>query len=161
MVKFRVRGVDRNIRDMALLGTSTRRAARRGVIEAAQHLLEVVQSKIGVYQQTGGEMGGRGRWKRLPMDTRLRKKKKYNVGDKPLYNTGNLEDSFDVVEGGPGTLAASVGSDSPYILHHVYGAPRRNVPRRDPIMITAVEETEECHRIVEQEIENMLNGINF
>jgi hypothetical protein len=34
----------------------------------------------------------------------------------------------------------------------VYGAPRAGIPMRDPIRITAKEEMETCHKIIEDKI---------
>lgn len=152
--KQRVRGVDTYIRDLAKINDETFKAARRGTVLAAEHLLEKVKSKIGVYQSTGGPPGGYGRWPRLKYETRLKKLRKYGVGDKPLLMKGEdgLLGSFSVVEGGKGRLSASVGSSSPYLIHHVYGAPGANVPMRDPIRVTAKEEMEACHKIIEDEI---------
>lgn len=152
MIKVRVRGVDRYVRDLAKLSYETYDGAREGVEKAAQHLLEKVVAKIGVYQSTGGPPGGYGRWAKLKFETIMKKLRRYNVGDKPLYASGALKGSFSVVPGGKGRLSASVGSDSPYLIHHIYGAPGANVPMRDPIRVTAKEELEECHKIIEKEI---------
>ena len=150
--KTRVRGIDTYIRDLAKLDSRTYSAARDGTVLAAEHLLQKVKDKIGVYQPTGGPPGGYGRWKKLKFETIKKKLKKYGVGDKPLYASGDLKESFSVVEGGRGRLSASVGSSSPYLIHHVYGAPGANVPMRDPIRVTAKEEMEACHKIIEDEI---------
>ena len=152
MLKFRVRGVDRYIRDLAKMSDDTHRAARSGVEKAVEYLLEKVVSKIGVYQPTGGAMGGHGRWAKLKWETIQRKLRRYNVGDKPLLASGKLKGSFKVIKGGKGRLSASVGSDSEYLIHHVYGAPGAGVPMRDPIRVTAKEELEACHKIIEDEI---------
>ena len=150
--KTRVRGIDTYIRDLAKLDSRTYSAARDGTVLAAEHLLQKVKDKIGVYQPTGGPPGGYGRWKKLKFETIKKKLRKYGVGDKPLYASGDLKESFSVVEGGRGRLSASVGSSSPYLIHHVYGAPGANVPMRDPIRVTAKEEMEACHKIIEDEI---------
>lgn len=155
--KTRIRGIDTYIRDLAKTDDATFIAARRGIIKAAEHLLKVVKAKIGVYQSTGGAPGGYGRWPKLKWETRLKKLRKYNVGDKPLYASGDLKNSFSVVKGGKGRLSASVGSSSPYLIHHVYGAPGANVPMRDPIRITATEERDTCHEIIEDEIMKEIN----
>lgn len=139
------------------MSDDTHRAARRGVEKAAKHLLKKVVSKIGVYQSTGGPPKGHGGWRKIKPETRWRKSVRYGIsGDKPLYASGDLKGSFDVVPGGAGRLSASVGSDSPYLIHHVYGAPRAHVPMRDPIRVTAVEERDACFEIIEKEILNEL-----
>ena len=152
MFKVRIRGIDRCIRDLATISQETHYAAERGILKAAEHLLEKVVAKIGVYQRTGGPPAGRGRWRKLKHETLKKKAFKYGVGDEPLYASGALKNSFTVVKGGKGRLSASVGSDSEYLVHHVYGAPGANVPMRDPIRVTAVEEMEACHKIIEDEI---------
>ena len=152
MFKVRIRGIDTCIRDLAKTSTETHFAARDGINSAAEYLLEKVRAKIGVYQPTGGPPGGYGRWGKLKYETIRKKLRKYDIGDKPLLASGALKDSFSVIEGGIGRLSASVGSDSDYLVHHVYGAPGVNVPMRDPIRVTAMEEMEECHKIIEDEI---------
>lgn len=159
MLKTRVRGVDTYIRDLAKLEYRTYDAARDGIIKAAEYLLEKVVAKIGTYQETGGPPKGYGRWKKLKWATVQRKIRKYgNGGDRPLLASGELRDSFSVVEGGKGRLSASVGSDADHLVHHVYGAPKANVPMRDPIRVTAVEEMEACHKIIEDEVMKQIEG---
>ena len=156
--KVRIRGIDTIIRDLAKIDQNTYYAARDGVNEAADYLLGVVRNKIGKYQPTGGDPGGSGRWKKLKWETVKRKAVKYGgKGDRPLLASTKLRDSFSVVEGGKGRLSASVGSDSQYLIHHVYGAPRAGVPMRDPIKITAIEEKDTCHEIIEDKIMEVIN----
>ena len=157
-LKVRIRGVDTYIRDIAKIDHKTYDAAREGTIKAAQYLLEKVVAKIGKYQSTGGPPKGHGWWKQLKEETIRKKLRKYNVGNKPLLASGALKNSFSVVEGGKGRLSASVGSDSPHLIHHVYGAPGAKVPMRDPIRITATEEAEACHKIIEDEIMKEIDG---
>lgn len=142
-LKFRVRGVDRYIRDLAKIDQKTFDAAREGVIEAAEYLRDVVKEKIGTYQPG---------WAKLKYETIKKKLRRYGVYEKPLYASGAMKDSIRVFKGGKGRLAASVGSDSPYLVHHVYGAPGAGVPQRDPIKVTAVEEMDMCHQIIEERI---------
>ena len=157
-LKVRIRGIDTYIRDLAKISTETYGATRRGTVKAAQHLLEKVVAKIGKYQPTGGPPKGYGWWKKLKDETVKKKLRKYNVGDKPLLASGKLKGSFSVVEGGRGRISASVGSDSDYLVHHVYGAPGANVPMRDPIRVTAVEEADACHKIIEDEVMEIIDG---
>lgn len=152
MLKVRIRGIDTYIRDLAKLDDRTFYAAQDGIDKAAEHLLKKVVSKIGVYQPTGGKPNGHGRWPKLKHETIKRKVFKYGIGDKPLLASGKLKTSFRIIKGGRGRLSASVGSDSEYLIHHVYGAPGANVPMRDPIRVTATEEMEACHKIIENEI---------
>lgn len=148
-LKVRIRGIDTYIRDLAKISHKTYDAAREGTVEAAEYLLEVVKEKIGVYQPG---------WAKLKYETIQRKLRRHGVGDKPLLASGEMRDSFRVIEGGKGRLSASVGSDSPYLVHHVYGAPGAGVPKRDPIRITAVEEMDMCHQIIEEKIMEAIDG---
>lgn len=148
-IKVRIRGIDTYIRDLAKLEDKTFDAARDGIMEAAEYLLEVIKEKIGVYQDG---------WARLKEDTIRKKLRKYNVGDKPLLASGAMRDSFKIIEGGKGRLSASIGSDSEYLVHHVYGAPGANVPQRDPMRVTAVEEMDMCHQIIEEKIMEVIDG---
>lgn len=145
--KVRVRGVDKLIRDMARLDESVHKSAKRGVLEAAEYLKDVIQEKFGTYQESGGINNGA--WQKLKPDTVWRKRKKGIKGDKPLIESGKMKNSFytksaTTLEG----IAASVGSDDPKIVHHVYGAPSINLPPRDMILVTAVEEKDMCHDII-------------
>jgi hypothetical protein len=153
-VKVRIKGIDRTLRELANTNDDTLDAARSGVHKAAEYLMEVIKEKFGVYQDTGGNGGGA--WARLKFETIQRKMRKYGVGDKPLIASGEMRDSFYIKEGGEGTIAASVASRDPKLIHHIYGAPRAGVPRRDPMLVTAVEEHDMCHDIVEDEINDVL-----
>ena len=148
-LKVRIRGIDTYIRDLAKLDHKTYEAAREGTVEAAEYLLEVVVEKIGVYQPG---------WPKLKYETIKKKLHKFGVGDSPLLASGALKASFRVIEGGKGRLSASVGSDSDYLVHHVYGAPGANVPKRDPIRVTAIEEMDMCHQIIEERILDEIDG---
>lgn len=151
-LKVRIRGINMYIRDLAKVSDGTFNAARSGIKEAAEYLKDVVVEKIGVYQPTGGDPGGHGRWKKLKYDTIKKKLRKYGVGDKPLLASGSLKGSFSVIPGGKGRLSASVGSSSDYLVYHVYGAPGAHVPMRDPIRVTALEEKDMCFQIIEDAI---------
>lgn len=152
----RIRGVDRAIRDM--VGTSDKlyEAARDGCNKAGEHLLEVIKGKFGHYNSTGGAPGGYGSWPKLKMDTRMKKIRKYGSDRGPLIASGATVDSLHLKEAGKGRLAASVTADSAYLIHHVYGAPRANVPMRDPMRITAIEERDACHDIIEKCIKDAI-----
>lgn len=144
-LKVRVRGIDRYIRDLAKISDKTYYAARDGTVEAAEYLRDVVKEKLGTYQPG---------WPKLKFET-IKKKAR---GDSPLLETTAMKESFKVIEGGKGRLSASVGSDSPYLVHHVYGAPGANVPKRDPIRITAIEEGDMCKQIIEEKIMEVIDG---
>jgi len=156
--KVRVRGVDRHVRTLAVQNKKTYEAAIDGVLKAAQYLLERVRAKFGTYQSTGGKPGGRGPWPKLRWETIQRKVRRYGSNKGPLIGSGDMQDSFTVVRGGKGRISASVGSDDPKLVHHVYGAPRAGVPQRDPIVVTAKEERDNCNRIIEDEITSAYKG---
>ncbi len=156
MFNVRIRGVDRTLRNLASVSDEVHDSAKDGCNEAAKYLLEKVRAKFGVYQSTGGDPGGRGRWKKLSPDTMMKKISKYGFSGKPLIATGKTVGSLKVKEGGVGRLAASVSADSDYLVHHVYGAPGANVPMRDPMRVTAVEERDACHEIIEKCIQDAI-----
>jgi len=151
MFKVRIRGVDRVIRNLASASDDVHDGARRGCNSAAEYLAKKIRAKFGKYNPTGGDPGGYGAWKRLKIATRIKKARKYGSGDNPLIATGETVGSITIVEGGVGRLAASVGL-SGKIAYHVYGAPGAGVPMRDPARVTAKEEKDQCHKIVEDYI---------
>lgn len=153
-LKVRVRGVDKALRTLANTNEQTRRAAYEGVSEAADYLKDIIQEKIGKYQSTGGDGGGA--WAKLKVDTIFRKMKKYGVGDKPLLASGALRDSFYVKKGGEGTISASVASKDPKLVYHIEGNSR--LPKRDPMIVTAIEEMDMCHDIIEDAINKVYSG---
>lgn len=158
MFKVRVRGVNTTVRSLANTNEEIFEYTRKGIFEAAKHLLDKTVAKFGSYQPTGGDPNGKGAWKKLKMNTRFRKMKKYGFSDKPLVATGETMNSFSIKYGGKGTLAASVVSTSDKLIHHVYGAPNANVPMRDPIRVTAVEELDTCTRIIEDYVDKAVRG---
>lgn len=151
-IKVRVRGVNSAVRWSAGCNDEVLKAARSGTIEAAEYLKDVIQEKIGTYQSTGGTGGGA--WAKLKYETIARKLREFGVGDRPLLASGDLQSSFYIVPGGPGTIAASVSSQDPKLIHHIYGAPRRGIPQRDPMIVTAVEEMDMCHDIIMDAIDD-------
>ncbi len=156
-MKVRVRGVNQSIRWIASVRDSTRHAARLGCIEAAQYLMDVIKEKFGRYQPTGGTNGGA--WAKLTYDTNIRKLIKWGFSNKPLIASGDMKESFYVNKASTSTaISASVASDDPKLVYHVYGAPRANVPQRDPMLITAIEERDMCHDIIRDEINKVFLG---
>lgn len=156
MFKVRIRGVDRVIRNLVRANDDVYESARNGCNAAAEHLLNKIRSKFGVYNSTGGDPGGAGAWKKLTLGTRLKKVQKYGTDRGPLIASGKTVNSLSIKEGGKGTLAASVTVDSDYMIHHVYGAPGANVPMRDPMRVTAKEERDKCHDIIEDYINSAI-----
>ena len=149
-IKVRIRGVNQVIRWTAGCNETALKGAQKGAIEAAEYLMDVIKEKFGTYQSTGGTGGGP--WAKLKFETIVRKLRAYGVGDKPLVASGSMKDSFYVKPGGPNTISASVASKDDKLLHHIYGAPRRGVPKRDPMLVTALEEEDMCHDIVEDAV---------
>lgn len=157
MLNVRVRGVDTTIRDIARCSDELHDGARNGVNNAAKYLMEKIVAKFGVYQLTGGDPKGYGAWKKLKIET-IMKKVKHGYSSAPLIMTGATKGSFSVKEGGIGRLAASVSSSSDALAYQVYGAPGANVPMRDPVRVTAKEEKDKCHDIVAEAIFKKIGG---
>lgn len=155
-VRVRIRGVNQYVRDLANTNKDTLEAAHKGCLSAAEYLKDKIIAKFGVYQNTGGDPNGRGSWKKLKIDTRIKKSKK-GQSNKPLIATGAASRSWYVVEGGIGRISASVYSNSKYLIHHIFGAPKGHVPMRDPARVTAVEEADECSDIIIKAIEKALD----
>lgn len=151
MLNVRIRGIDTAIRDLVRTEEDVYDEARRGINEAAEHLMGKIVEKIGKYNPTGGDPGGHGAWKKLKFQT-VKKKLMHGYSSAPLIMTGGTKNSFSIKEGGVGRLAASVHSSSDVLAYHVYGAPSANVPMRDPARITAKEESDTCHKIIEDHI---------
>lgn len=152
----RIRGVDRTIRNLAKTSDAVLEAARAGCNEAGEHLLDAVKGKFGRYNSTGGPPGGYGSWPKLKYETKAKKLSKYGRDAGPLVASGKTVSSLHLKEAGKGRLAASVTADSSYLIHHVYGAPGANVPMRDPMRVTALEEKEACHKIILEHIEGAI-----
>lgn len=156
MFKVRIRGVNNTIRQLTRDNEAVFNGAREGCTDAAKYLLEVIRDKFGKYNSTGGPPSGYGRWPKLKLETKMRKVRKYGTDRGPLIASGNTVGSLTVVDGGKGRLAASVAAESDYLVHHVYGAPGANVPMRDPMRVTAMEEKDECTKIIIQHIDEAL-----
>lgn len=158
-IKIRIHGVDQSIRWLATMRTELKVAAQVGILKAAEHLMEKIKAKFGTYQSTGGD--GDGPWRKLSPDTNWRKVKKYGFKDKPLIATGKMRDSFYIKKGGKGTIAASVASKDPKLIHHIYGAPRAHLPRRDLFLVTAKEEEQECKDILKDEVYEAMSKLGW
>ena len=51
----------------------------------------------------------------------------------------------------------AVKSDDPKLVHHIYGAPAANVPKRDPVRPTVKEERLKCIDIVIKKVKEIMN----
>lgn len=156
MFNVRIRGVTQVIRNLARTSDDVHDGARQGCNAAAEYLMTKIREKFGRYNSTGGDPGGYGAWKKLTLETRMKKIRKYGHDGGPLIASGKTVGSLKVKKGGKGTLAASVSIDSDYIIHHVYGAPGGHVPMRDPARVTAKEEKDACGDIVMDYVDKAL-----
>lgn len=156
MLNVRVRGVDTTVRNLVKANENILDEAREGCEDAAEYLMGKIVDKFGTYQPTGGDPKGYGAWKKLSMETRFTKMRKYGFTDRPLIATGATKGSFSIKKAGKGRLAASVSSDSEVLKYHVYGAPRANVPMRDPARVTAKEEKDKCHEIIMKKVQSAI-----
>lgn len=149
-VKVRVKGIDSMIRDLAKADVEHKNAVERGIMAAANYLAEKVKERFGNYQSTGGDGGGG--WARLTWETNKYKLRKWGFTNRPLIGSGDMRDSINVIQGGKGRLSASVGSDDPKMAYHVFGAPRANLPPRDPLIVAATEEADNCRQKIIDEL---------
>lgn len=154
-IRVRIRGIDNVTRAMARASDATLDGAHDGCTEAAQYLKGKIEDKIGVYQDTGGPGGGP--WPSLKLNT-IKRHIRRGGGDTPLLYTGNMRDSFYVQAGGKHRLAAQVKSSCDYLIYHIYGVPRANLPQRDPMKCTAKEEAQKCTQIIRDSIKKVLGG---
>lgn len=139
-----IRGFDRRIDGMD-------EALDEGCTEAAEYLQECIENKFGHYQ-TG--------WERLKEDTIRKKVHKGNAANanKPLVDYGDMMFSFYIdTSNRTRKHTVAVKSDDPKILHHVYGAPAANVPKRDPVRPTVKEERLNCIDKVIKKIKELMN----
>jgi phage gpG-like protein len=142
-LRARVHGIDTAMRDLAKTSDEEKRALRAGIHEAAEFLKTKIEAKIGVYQPG---------WAKLTWETNKMKLRKWGFSGKPLLGSGGLKGSFYVHDSGGVTLMSSVGSTSDIIVHHVYGAPKVNLPARDPMLVTSDEQKDACRRIIIEHI---------
>lgn len=139
-----IRGFDRRIDGMD-------DALDEGCIEAAEYLQECIENKFGHYQ-TG--------WERLKEETVRKKVHKGNAvnANKPLVDYGDMMFSFYIdTSNRTRKHTVAVKSDDPKILHHVYGAPAANVPKRDPVRPTVKEERLNCIDKVVKKVKELMN----
>lgn len=139
-----VRGFDRRINGMD-------EALDEGCTEAAEYLQECIENKFGHYQPG---------WEHLKEET-IRKKISQGNGanaSKPLVNFGDMMFSFHIdISNKTRKHTVAVKSDDPKLVHHIYGAPAANVPKRDPIRPTVKEERLKCIDIVIKKVKEIMN----
>ena len=161
-MKLRVHlsGYDKLLRRFDRTDDRVEEALSEGTEQAAEHLLECIEGKFGVYQQSGGRSNGP--WEKLKYETIVRKRKKGNNANatKPLVDYGDMMFSFEYQTSNK-TRKHSVAiiSNDDKILYHIYGmrTRTRGVPRRDPVRPTIEEERQECFDIVVDAVRRAIN----
>ena len=148
--RVHVSGIDATVRmfDRAIEGMDE--ALDEGCQEAAEYLQECVENKFGEYQPG---------WKPLAYITRRKKVLKGNGANsnKPLVDYGDMMFSLETrTSNRTRKHTVAVVSTDEKIIHHVYGAPAANVPKRDPMRPTAKEEREECIQMVIDKVKEVM-----
>lgn len=133
MIKVRIKGVDAVVRSYDRKKEGIEEALTEGTEEAADYLIECIEDKFGVYQPG---------WEKLKPETIF---KKAMNKTKPLVEFGDMMFSFDKrTSAKTRKHVVHVTSDDPKLIHHMYGAPGANVPKRDPVRPTVKEENDTC-----------------
>ena len=133
MIKVRIKGVDAVVRSYDRKKEGIEEALTEGTEEAADYLIECIEDKFGVYQPG---------WEKLKPETIF---KKAMNKTKPLDEFGDMMFSFDKrTSAKTRKHVVHVTSDDPKLIHHMYGAPGANVPKRDPVRPTVKEENDTC-----------------
>lgn len=157
IMRVHVSGLDKFLRDYDRKNSDIENALHDGVEEATEYLRESMENKFGSYQSSGGTRGGP--WDKLKYETIVRKRKKGNGGNanKPLVDYGDMMFSLDMqTSNRTRKHTMTITSDDEKILFHVFGVPRRGVPKRDPIRPTIDEEREMCFKIVADAVRKVL-----
>ena len=152
MLRTYVVGIDALIREFDRKIVGREGALDEGCLEAAEHLQECIEDKFGVYQPG---------WKPLKYETRIKKKRKGNGANsnKPLVDYGDMMFSFYTqISNKTRKHTVAVVSDDPKLPYHVYGVPRKNIPKRDPVRPTTKEERENCYEIIRDKVKEVFNG---
>lgn len=150
MIRVRVNGVDATIRAYDRKREDIEQALTDGTEEAGDYLIECIEDKFGVYQPG---------WAKLKYETIIRKKRRgagHNAS-KPLIEFGDMMFSFfKRTSAKTRKHVVHILSDDPKILHHIYGAPAANVPKRDPVRPTVKEENDKCLEIIKDAVGRVL-----
>lgn len=93
--------------------------------------MAIIAEMLVVAVQDEFETEGGGEWPELAAST-IAKRRKGSGGVKILQDTGNMAGS---VEASHGSDFAEAATGVSYAIHHVYGAPKANVPQRNPFDI--------------------------
>lgn len=145
MISVHIKGVDKVVRDIRGISNDLEGALDEGCKEAAEHLRNAMSDKFGYYQKG---------WKRLKPDT-IQKK----GADEPLIDSGDMMFSLETkTSNRTRKHTVTIFSEDEKLPYHVYGAPNANVPRRDPIKPTTVEERENCINIIKNKVRTFLKN---
>lgn len=151
MITIKIKGVDAVVRSFDRKKEGVEDALTEGTEEAGDYIIERIEDKFGVYQPG---------WKKLKYETIIRKKK-HGAGanaSKPLIEFGDMMFSFDKKTSAKTRKhIVHITSDDPKLVHHMYGAPSRNVPKRDPVRPTIKEENEEALDIIKEVVRRVLD----
>lgn len=145
MITVKVKGLDAVVRSYDRKKEGIEDALTEGTKEAADYLIECIQYKFGVYQPG---------WEKLKPETIF---KKFMNKTKPLMEYTNMMHSFDKkVSARTRKHVVHITSDDPKLIHHIYGAPSANVPKRDPVRPTVKEENNTCLEIIKDVVRRTL-----
>ena len=150
MIRVRISGVDATIREYDRRREDIEQALTDGTEEAGDYLIECIEDKFGVYQPG---------WAKLKYETIIRKKRRGagSNASKPLIEFADMMFSFfKRTSAKTRKHVVHILSNDPKILHHIYGAPGRNVPKRDPVRPTVKEENDKCLDIIKNAVRRVL-----
>lgn len=141
MIKVRIKGVDAVVRSYDRKKEGIEEALTEGTEEAADYLIECIEDKFGVYQPG---------WEKLKPETIF---KKVMNKTKPLVEFGDMMFSFNKKTSVKTRKhVVHITSDDPKLIHHMYGAPGANVPKRDPVRPTVKEENDTCLNMIKDAV---------
>lgn len=150
MITVKVRGVDAVVRSFDRKKESIEQALSEGTEEAGDYLIERIEDKFGVYQPG---------WAKLKYETIARKRRRGagSNANKPLIEFGDMMFSFfKKTSAKTRKHIVHISSDDPKLIHHMYGAPAKNVPKRDPVRPTIKEENDKCLEIIKDAVRRVL-----
>ena len=146
MISVRIKGVDAVVREYDRKIEGMEDALTKGTEETGEKLIECNEDKFGHYQPG---------WAKLKYETIVRKRRRGAGANatKPLIEFGDMMFSFfKRLSVRTRKHVVHILSDDPKILHHIYGAPGSNVPKRDPVRPTVKEENDKCLDIIKDTV---------
>lgn len=150
MITVKVRGVDAVVRSFDRKKEGIEQALSEGTEEAGDYLIERIEDKFGVYQPG---------WAKLKYETIARKRRRGagSNANKPLIEFGDMMFSFfKKTSAKTRKHIVHISSNDPKLIHHMYGAPAKNVPKRDPVRPTIKEENDKCLEIIKDAVRRVL-----